>query len=478
MKKVKSSFKGKVAGASERSAKAAFSYGYLKLSQEVQVFSPVPGKTVTLDFMPYEVTMKNHPDKYEQEEIAVPGTLWYRLPFKVHRNIGTKKDSVVCLQSFGKKCPICEYRAKRQKEGADKDELAALRASDRNLYIVNPLDSDKFDAGKFHIFDISTFMFQKLLDEELKEESIPEDFMDPFEGVSLKIRFSSETIGTSKPFAEAKKITPIDRKKQYKESTLETIPNLDEMLTIMTYDELEAKFFEIDTEDEEDAPKAKKSSKKVVEEDDEDEAPIRKQKAAKKAVVEDDEDEDEDEEEEVKPARKKKPAPVEEEEDDEDEEEEEDATLTWDEISIMKEKELKNLIKANKLDTDPDDYDDDIKSFRKAVAKEMGIKIPKTTPTPAPIAKKDRCSACNGTGKNSKGGVCKTCMGTGIKQAEDDEEEEEEVPIKKEKSAPAKKVASDECPHGHVFGKDTDKKPECDSCDLWDGCMAAKTKKR
>lgn len=472
MKKAKSSFKGKVGKASERKAKEAFSYGYLQLPSGVSVFLPEPGKSITLDFFPYEVTMKNHPDRDDDDEIALPGELWYRLPFKAHRNVGSKSDSVVCLQSFGKRCPICEYKIKRGKEGADKDELIGLKASDRYLYVVNPLDSGKYEAGKPHVFDISHAMFQKLLDDELKEESVPEDFMDLADGVSLKVRFASKTIGSSKPFAEATKITVVERKKAYKESILDQVPKLDELLHVLTYDELEAKFFELDTEtdDDDDEPKTirgKKSTKpsKVVEEEDEDEdeeededeaPPKRSSKSAKKEEA---------------PSRgKKKPEPIEEEEEDEDEEEEEEDEMTWDTLTAMKEKELLKFIDLKELEVDPDEFEHDVKGLRKAIATELGIKVPKAT-APAKEEKelppKDkRCIACGGTGKSSKGGVCVPCHGTGVKQKPKPVEEEEEAPKKSKKAK--------ECPSGYRFGVDTDKKDECDSCDIWEACMEAK----
>ena len=64
-------------------------------------------------------------------------------------------------------------------------------------------------------------------------------------------------------------------------------------------------------------------------------------------------------------------------------------------------------------------------------------------------------------------------MGTGVKQKVEDEDEDEK-PVKKGKKAPAE----DECPSGHEFGVDTDKKDECDACDLWDACMEAKKAKK
>lgn len=32
------------------------------------------------------------------------------------------------------------------------------------------------------------------------------------------------------------------------------------------------------------------------------------------------------------------------------------------------------------------------------------------------------------------------------------------------------------CPSGYMFGRDNDKKPECDNCSIWDKCRAAKSR--
>lgn len=39
-------------------------------------------------------------------------------------------------------------------------------------------------------------------------------------------------------------------------------------------------------------------------------------------------------------------------------------------------------------------------------------------------------------------------------------------------SAPAETSSGDQCPHGHCFGADTDKFPECSSCKIWDKCFS------
>lgn len=107
------------------------------------------------------------------------------------------------------------------------------------------------------------------------------------------------------------------------------------------------------------------ASAKVADDDDEDEAPAPKKAApapAKKAApVEDDDDEDETPK---KAAGKKKPEPEKDE-------------LTWEDLKGMDEDELTDYIEEGGLDTDPDDFEDDLPGLRKAIAKEQGIEIPK-----------------------------------------------------------------------------------------------------
>lgn len=83
---------------------------------------------------------------------------------------------------------------------------------------------------------------------------------------------------------------------------------------------------------------------------------------------EDDEDEDDSEEEE-------------DEDDSEDEEDEddsdEDEELTGEALAEMDFEELEDVCDDKDLDTDPDDFDEeDIEKLRKAIAKELGIKLP------------------------------------------------------------------------------------------------------
>lgn len=77
---------------------------------------------------------------------------------------------------------------------------------------------------------------------------------------------------------------------------------------------------------------------------------------------EDDDDSDEDEDED--------------DEDDEDEEEEEEE-LTGEDLAEMDFEELEDVCDDKDLETDPDDFEEeDIEKLRKAIAKELGLKLP------------------------------------------------------------------------------------------------------
>lgn len=286
MKKSTSNFRGKIVHDSQKQQKAAVTYGHLLLPKNVNIFNPEPESKVKLDFLPYEVTDERHPDRDAELNIAIPGTLWYKRPYKLHRNIGVNNDSYVCPTSIGKKCPICEYRQKRIKEGADREETDTMKTSQRNLYVVVPLDSKKYEKVP-SIFDISQYLFQNMLNKELEDNEEYGIFPDIEEGLTLKIRFEASTIGSSKPFAEVGRIDFYERDEKYTTDIMEKIPNLDKVLKILTYDELHSIYFELEEETD-------GGNLKPAKDDEEDEKSTRVRKTIKPAK--DDEEYNKDEE--------------------------------------------------------------------------------------------------------------------------------------------------------------------------------------
>ncbi len=56
-------------------------------------------------------------------------------------------------------------------------------------------------------------------------------------------------------------------------------------------------------------------------------------------------------------------------------------------------------------------------------------------------------------------------------------EEDPEPEEKSKRSRESKNTEKERCPHGHVFGVDTDKFNDCDKCEIWDACIDEKEKK-
>ena len=99
---------------------------------------------------------------------------------------------------------------------------------------------------------------------------------------------------------------------------------------------------------------------------------------------EEDEDEssdDEDEEDEAGDDEDEDSSDEDDDEDDEDSSDDEDEVeISAEDLMGMDFEELEDLCDTNDLETDPDDYEvDDIEKFRKQVAKELGITLPKAT---------------------------------------------------------------------------------------------------
>ena len=91
----------------------------------------------------------------------------------------------------------------------------------------------------------------------------------------------------------------------------------------------------------------------------------------------DEEDDDDDSEEEEEEESDDDDEEDEEDDDDDSEEEEEEEELTGEELAEMDFEELEDVCDDKDLETDPDDYDeDDIEKLRKAIAKELGLKLP------------------------------------------------------------------------------------------------------
>lgn len=101
---------------------------------------------------------------------------------------------------------------------------------------------------------------------------------------------------------------------------------------------------------------------------------------------EDDEDSDDDEDEDDESEDGE-----EDEDEDDDEDEEEDDEVTPEDLAGMDFEALEDLCDDKELETDPDEFDEeDVEKLRKAVAKELGITLPKAKAASSKDTKKKK----------------------------------------------------------------------------------------
>lgn len=92
---------------------------------------------------------------------------------------------------------------------------------------------------------------------------------------------------------------------------------------------------------------------------------------------EDDEDEDDSEDDSEEDEEDEEDEDEDDSDEDEEDEGEEEEELTGEALAEMDFEELEDVCDDKDLDTDPDDFDEeDIEKLRKAIAKELGIKLP------------------------------------------------------------------------------------------------------
>ena len=304
----KPNFKKAVKGNQEKRKAENSSFSYLILPKGVELFKEA-SKRVNVDIIPYPVTNAKHPDRDVEKDFAMVDSYWYKLPFRVHKNIGAGDgQTVVCPSTFGMKCPICEYRKKRMADGADKEELKALNYSKRNLYSIIPIDVKDFEE-KIHIWDTTDWFVQKTIDEELEEQEDKACFPDLEEGFTLAFRFEEKKF-KGHTYWQPNRLDFEDRD-AYEEDILDDAPELDKCLKVLPYNEIKALLMEVEEDDleendnldieNEETPKPARRKKTVVEDDDEEEEKEEKPKSSRRKKKDpepepepEDEDEDDD----------------------------------------------------------------------------------------------------------------------------------------------------------------------------------------
>lgn len=239
-------------------------------------FQPKKG-TSNFRILPYEVTAEDHPE--------VPaGELWYQRTVWVHYEVGADNKSVVCpLKTVKQRCPICEYRNKLMKDpNADEDTIKALQPRERELFnvLVDGEDDPQLLTMSYHVFG-------KKLEEEVREgEEEWGGFADLEGGYLLSVRFQEKKLGKN-TFLEASRID-FKQDDDLDEGILSEVYNLDDIINILSYDEIAALF----NEEEEEPPKRGAGSSRRGGKKEEEEEPQRGGRSSRRSSKKDEEEEE------------------------------------------------------------------------------------------------------------------------------------------------------------------------------------------
>jgi hypothetical protein len=170
----------------------------------------------------------------------------YHIRVFVHQNIGPGKIMVLCpAKNYGKKCPICEEFEERQRHGEEWDEISHLSPSQRCIYNIVVMDGYVNKAGEriqgrqekkgVQIWEVSYKYSEKIIKELTKNPrggGIPIDFTDPEDGKSVQFSVLDDKYKTN----QGHKF--IERDYTISEEILKSTYVLDEILNLLSYEEI------------------------------------------------------------------------------------------------------------------------------------------------------------------------------------------------------------------------------------------------
>lgn len=231
-------------GMEERTGEAAKDRGTIggsntvSLPEGIEFFNP-EGETYNLDIIPYEVTDPGNLDKIPEDK------LWWRRRYLIHRNIGVENQSYLCPKTIGERCPICEHIAPLRKDWTKhKHIIKPIQAKTRDMFNV-----DLGDRKGIRILDISNFNFTDKLMEEIDETGDKyRRFWMTTGGYTIIVRFKMETFD-KRDFPKASRID-FESRDNLSERMLNKAVNLDKVLNVLSYDELNNIFMEMADEPE------------------------------------------------------------------------------------------------------------------------------------------------------------------------------------------------------------------------------------
>lgn len=187
-----------------------------------------------VDIIPFPVGPR-HPEVCVRKKMQ-PGQRAYVLEVWAHHNVGPNNDQYLCLaRTYGKPCPICEFR-QSDEPGADAKELTPKR---RSIFAV--WDRKHEDKG-LQIWEIAHFFMDKQLQARVinPKTGAKINFAHPSKAEGKHISFDLKRMGRNREYSGHQFI---DRDESIPKWILDQAPVLDDLIYVPKYEDVEEAFY-------------------------------------------------------------------------------------------------------------------------------------------------------------------------------------------------------------------------------------------
>ena len=220
----------------------------LNLPDKISFFKPKKNGSHMLEFIPFQTTESHFEYPEAKQFVSKVGAWWYERTFWIHRGIGVNNENFVCpAKTIGKPCPVCEdiIKLKDSSHPEDKKRAKNLKPKERQIFLVYDLE----DTQKgIQLWELAHYNFGAQLDEYLnKARSQDKDsfnrFYSPKHGLSVRISGKEEMLpGNDGGPPMANTIYSVyqfyDREEEVPIKLFKHGHNLDNMVKILSYKEL------------------------------------------------------------------------------------------------------------------------------------------------------------------------------------------------------------------------------------------------
>lgn len=213
-------------------------HSYVKKGKRPR-YTKIPEGAFIFDIIPYIVGN----DFQDTSRRYTADSIQYNLDIWVHQNVGVNNDQIVCLsKTFGRPCPICEERARREAQGDDFEALKPFNPKRRCLYNIWIHDSARNEEAKgVQILEIAHFTLERNLMNIAKHPITGKltQFADPDTG--KLVCFTRKGTGVKNTTYEGHQL--LDRQiNPIPDQILEQAEDLTTLVEIPTYEEVYRKF--------------------------------------------------------------------------------------------------------------------------------------------------------------------------------------------------------------------------------------------